>query len=150
MPGSSISSATVNEQPRRDDTTKAAHHSVADAKDIEKNEVAPTDDPVDDEKNGETTPPAPVNDFPDGGTTAWLVTFGGWCGLFCTFGLVNCVGVFQRYYVNGPLKNYDPSAVSWIMSTQVFLMIFPGAVVCRTLPIFPLRRFAIIHPLTFN
>ena len=25
-------------------------------------------------------------DFPDGGWQAWLVVFGGWCGLFCTFG----------------------------------------------------------------
>ncbi|CAH0019190.1 unnamed protein product [Clonostachys rhizophaga] len=133
MPGSSISSATMSEQPKRDDATKVAGSSVTDAKDIEKNEVGLTDDPVDDETNGETVPPAPVNDFPDGGTTAWLVTFGGWCGLFCTFGLVNCVGVFQRYYVNGPLKNYDPSAVSWIMSTQVFFMIFPGAVFGRLL-----------------
>jgi MFS family permease len=70
-------------------------------------------------------------DFPDGGLEAWLVVFGGWCALFCTFGLINCVGVFQQYYANGPLKHYDPSAVSWIMSTQVFFMIFSGAVMGR-------------------
>lgn len=29
-------------------------------------------------------------DFPDGGLDAWLVVFGGWCALFCTFGLINC------------------------------------------------------------
>lgn len=68
-------------------------------------------------------------DFPDGGREAWLVVFGGWCALFCTFGLVNCVGVFQAYYVRGPLKDYDSSAVSWIMSVQVFFMIFSGAIV---------------------
>lgn len=67
-------------------------------------------------------------DFPDGGREAWLVVFGGWCALFCTFGLVNCVGVFQAYYVRGPLKDYDSSAVSWIMSVQVFFMIFSGAI----------------------
>lgn len=70
-------------------------------------------------------------DFPDGGTEAWLVVFGGWCALFCTFGLVNCVGVFQRYYVSGPLRNFDSSAVSWILSVQVFFMIFSGTVFGR-------------------
>lgn len=69
-------------------------------------------------------------DFPDGGLEAWLVCFGGWCALFCTFGLINCVGVFQEYYVKGPLKDYDNSAVSWILSVEVFFMIFCGAVVC--------------------
>ncbi|KPM34231.1 hypothetical protein AK830_g12337, partial [Neonectria ditissima] len=67
-------------------------------------------------------------DFPDGGREAWLVVFGGWCALFCTFGLINCVGVFQAYYVRDPLKDYDSSAVSWIMSVQIFFMIFSGSV----------------------
>lgn len=70
-------------------------------------------------------------DFPDGGTEAWLVVFGGWCALFCTFGLINCVGVFQRYYVSGPLRDYDSSAISWIMSSQVFFMIFCGTIFGR-------------------
>ncbi|KAK7407980.1 hypothetical protein QQX98_009851 [Neonectria punicea] len=67
-------------------------------------------------------------DFPDGGREAWLVVFGGWCALFCTFGLINCVGVFQAYYLREPLREYDSSTVSWIMSVQVFFMIFSGAV----------------------
>ncbi|KAF5022438.1 hypothetical protein F66182_5523 [Fusarium sp. NRRL 66182] len=72
----------------------------------------------------QTAPP----DFPDGGLEAWLVVFGGWCGMFCTFGLINCVGVFQRYYVSGPLSSYGNSSVSWIMSVQVFFMTFCGAI----------------------
>ncbi|KAL7790298.1 major facilitator superfamily domain-containing protein [Trichoderma ceciliae] len=71
---------------------------------------------------------APLGDFPDGGLEAWLVVFGGWCALFCTFGLVNCVGVFEQYYVSGPLKQYDESAVSWILSVLVFLQIFCGLI----------------------
>lgn len=77
---------------------------------------------------------APPSDFPDGGTEAWLVAFGGWCGLFCTFGLINCVGIFQRYYLNGPLSHYSPSTVSWIPSVQVFFMIFSGTVVSSSDP----------------
>lgn len=28
-------------------------------------------------------------DFPDGGAEAWLVVFGGWCALFCTYVTIN-------------------------------------------------------------
>jgi hypothetical protein len=87
--------------------------------------------------------PAPPNgappgmspaDFPDGGLKAWTVVFGGWCGLFCTFGLINCIGVFETYYVAGPLKQYSASSVSWITSTQVFFMQFSGVVVSPRVP----------------
>ncbi|KAF4337535.1 monocarboxylate transporter 2 [Fusarium beomiforme] len=86
----------------------------------------------DDEKKQEQPPAGPPPgmapaDFPDGGFEAWLVLFGGWCALFCTFGLVNCVGVFQEYYVSGPLREYNSSAVSWITSVEVFFMVFCGA-----------------------
>ncbi|CAI4214667.1 unnamed protein product [Parascedosporium putredinis] len=60
------------------------------------------------------TGPPPM-DFPDGGTEAWLVVLGGWCSLFCTFGLVNCIGVFQ----------------DWILSIQVWLMTFPAFIFGR-------------------
>lgn len=77
-------------------------------------------------------PPAPGgwgNDCPDGGLEAWLVVFGGWCALFCTFGLINCVGVFQEYYSAEPLSDYSASEVSWITSVQIFCMVFCGVVV---------------------
>ncbi|KAH6653061.1 major facilitator superfamily transporter [Truncatella angustata] len=60
-------------------------------------------------------------DFPDGGLDAWLTVLGGFCALFCTFGLVNCVGVFLSYYVQGPLSHYGESSVSWITSMQIFI-----------------------------
>lgn len=138
---SSNSTATVNETSGRSGeiVSQPDQKTLATEKDLEKNDI----DDVDEKKEQAGPPRGPPpgmapEDFPDGGATAWLVTFGGWCGLFCTFGLINCVGVFQRYYVQGPLKHYDASAVSWIMSTQVFLMIFTGAVVCWILIIFPL------------
>ncbi|KAL7951253.1 major facilitator superfamily domain-containing protein [Trichoderma barbatum] len=85
---------------------------------------------LDVEAGPKPTPPAPPppGDFPDGGLEAWLVVFGGWCALFSTFGLINCVGVFEQYYVSGPLKQYDASVVSWIVSVLVFLMIFCGSI----------------------
>lgn len=68
-------------------------------------------------------------DFPDGGLQAWLVVFGGWCGLFCTFGFVNCIGVFEAYYLKVPLRQYTASEVSWITSAEVFFMQFCGLIV---------------------
>ncbi|KAF7524802.1 hypothetical protein G7054_g11291 [Neopestalotiopsis clavispora] len=85
------------------------------AADVEKGGAVPQTKPV-------GAPPgfAP-SDFPDGGLDAWLTVFGGFMALFCTFGLVNCVGVFLSYYVQGPLDSYGESAVSWITSTQIFV-----------------------------
>lgn len=58
-------------------------------------------------------PPPPLqDDFPDGGRAAWLMVFGGWCGVFCTLGLLNCGGVFEDYYTTGPLIKYGESATS--------------------------------------
>ncbi|KAF4919343.1 MFS transporter asaE [Colletotrichum viniferum] len=114
---------------------------VAEA-DIEKGGLAspsPAVDGQDAKKDGNAAaaPPAAAApgfnpaDFPDGGTQAWLVVFGGWCALFCTFGLINCVGVFQAYYLEGPLKEYPSSTVSWITSLQVWTMTFMGALFGR-------------------
>ncbi|RYO78322.1 hypothetical protein DL766_002336 [Monosporascus sp. MC13-8B] len=111
--------------PSRQDETEANIWS-------EQANVAETDT----EKGGVVSPPLPSSqqqqqsalpgpnpaDFPDGGLEAWLVVFGGWCALFCTFGLVNCVGVFVEYYVNGPLASYGASTVTWITSVQAALM----------------------------
>lgn len=68
-------------------------------------------------------------DFPDGGLAAWTVVFGGWCGLFCTFGMINCIGVFNAYYIENSLANYSASSVSWITSAEVFFMTGLGVVV---------------------
>ena len=39
--------------------------------------------------------------FPDGGTEAWLVVFGAFCCLFCSFGWINCklISAIPRYHV---------------------------------------------------
>ncbi|PKS07137.1 hypothetical protein jhhlp_005737 [Lomentospora prolificans] len=87
------------------------------------------------DSGAEAPGPAPAGpppmDFPDGGTKAWLVVLGGWCSLFCTFGLVNCIGVFQEYYVQDLLKGTNPSTISWILSIQVWMMTFPAFIFGR-------------------
>ncbi|KAI4210181.1 MAG: hypothetical protein LQ351_006935 [Letrouitia transgressa] len=60
--------------------------------------------------------------FPDGGLQAWLVVSGAFCCLFCSFGWINCIGVFQAYYQTHQLRAYSPSTVAWIPSLTVFFM----------------------------
>ncbi|KAI1777472.1 MFS general substrate transporter [Hypoxylon cercidicola] len=41
---------------------------------------------------------------------------------FCTMGLGNSFGVFQSYYEDNLLDSYSPSTISWIGTTQGFLL----------------------------
>ncbi|KAI1139106.1 MFS general substrate transporter [Hypoxylon sp. FL0543] len=109
-----------------------------------------------DMEKGGVAPPHPAGppgfnpaDFPDGGLEAWLVVAGGFCALFSTFGLVNCVGVFVDYYVQGPLSNYSASTVSWITSTQVFMMSGLNAVMGRLFDRYGPRWLLIIGTLVY-
>ncbi|KAM3507541.1 hypothetical protein MY11210_007102 [Beauveria gryllotalpidicola] len=58
---------------------------------------------------------------PDGGLAAWLALLSSWCMLFCTFGMINCIGTFQGYYQQVYLGAYSPGTVSWIPSLQIFI-----------------------------
>ncbi|KAL1901012.1 hypothetical protein Sste5346_002076 [Sporothrix stenoceras] len=106
--------------------------------------------------DGEAAPAPPAAppgmspaDFPDGGTQAWLVVFGGWCGLFCTFGLINCIGVFETYYVTGPLSNYSQGTISWILSVETFVMTFGGLVFGRLFDTYGPRWLLIIGTIVY-
>jgi MFS family permease len=90
------------------------------------------------EKPSETTPAAPTSEavnpfhpsqFPDGGKDAWLCLLGSFCCLFCSFGWINCLGVFQNYYQTHQLRDYSPSSIAWIASIEIFMMFFPGPIV---------------------
>lgn len=91
------------------------------------------------------------SDFPDGGLEAWLVILGGWCGMFATFGFVNCIGVFLEYYVSstGPLSDYSLSDVSWITSVEVWGMVFFGVVFGRVFDIYGPRWILIIGTVVY-
>ncbi|KAF2021995.1 MFS general substrate transporter [Aaosphaeria arxii CBS 175.79] len=89
------------------------------------------------EKNGDLEEkPAPEvispyhpSQFPDGGRAAWLCLLGSFCCLFCSFGWINCVGVWQNYYQTHQLREYSPSTVAWISSCEIFVMFVPGPIV---------------------
>ncbi|KAF2109154.1 major facilitator superfamily domain-containing protein [Lophiotrema nucula] len=67
--------------------------------------------------------------FPDGGKDALLCLLGTFCALYCSFGWLNCVGVFQSYYQANQLRDYSPSTIAWISSCEIFVMFFPGPIV---------------------
>ncbi|KAH6620461.1 major facilitator superfamily domain-containing protein [Boeremia exigua] len=89
-----------------------------------------------DEKTTDTPPSGPPtvspfhpSQFPDGGKDAWLCLLGGFCCLFCSFGWINCLGVFQNYYSTHQLRDSTPSSIAWIASLEIFMMFFPGPIV---------------------
>lgn len=55
---------------------------------------------------------------PDGGKNAWLTVLGSFAANMCSFGWSNCLGVFQAEYERDLLKDYAPSTIAWITSTQ--------------------------------
>jgi MFS family permease len=91
-----------------------------DEKPTETQPVPPTEQPVN---------PFHPSQFPDGGKDAWLCLLGGACCLFCSFGWINCLGVFQNYYQTHQLRDYSPSSIAWIASIEVFMMFVPGPIV---------------------
>lgn len=58
--------------------------------------------------------------FPEGGRDAWLTLIGAWAVMFVTFGYMNAFGVYESYYLSGPLRDHSPSTVAWIGSIQIF------------------------------
>ncbi|KAH9206651.1 major facilitator superfamily domain-containing protein [Leptodontidium sp. 2 PMI_412] len=88
---------------------------------------------------------APTNDFArEGGLSGWTCVLGSFFALFCTFGWLNSLGLFQTYYEETLLNEYSASTISWIFTTQLFLMwtggVFFGRIVdtygtrCITIP----------------
>ncbi|KAK9243317.1 major facilitator superfamily domain-containing protein [Lipomyces tetrasporus] len=81
--------------------------------------------------------------LPDTGVRAWLCVLGSFCGIFCSFGYINVIGVFQEYYMSNQLSSYSPSTISWITSIEVFIMIFGGIIIGRLYDMFGPRPLLI-------
>ena len=67
--------------------------------------------------------PSPEDEFmyPEGGLRAWLVVFGGWCGLFASLGIANTLASFQAYISENQLSPYSAGQIGWIFSLYTFL-----------------------------
>ncbi|KAJ5662477.1 MFS transporter asaE [Penicillium maclennaniae] len=126
----SIDSATTNTAP--------SDHSIPALSDqineIEKgqhpNKAPGTYDTTLDSEKANSSPPVSLGPGPppDGGAQAWLVVVGAFCGLFVSFGWINCIGVFQTYYESHQLQNMSTSTVTWITSLETFVMFFAGPI----------------------
>lgn len=71
-----------------------------------------------------SSPPPP----PNGGLQAWLQVAGAFFLFFNSWGVVNTFGVFQSYYKNTLIPDSSPSSISWIGTTQGFLLFLAGVV----------------------
>ncbi|KAK7736072.1 hypothetical protein SLS63_003593 [Diaporthe eres] len=68
------------------------------------------------------------DDYPEGGAQAWLAITGSFLVYFASFGVINSFGFFQTFYQQDYLKNYSPSAISFIGTLQITLMYLSGSV----------------------
>ncbi|CBX94458.1 hypothetical protein IAQ61_009696 [Plenodomus lingam] len=82
----------------------------------------------------ESTIPPP----PDGGLHAWLKVFGGFMIYINIWGFTLTYGAFQSYYRTTLLRTSTPSAISWIGTTQAWLLIVIGT---ASGPLFDLGYF---------
>lgn len=106
------------------------HASVATNQDIEKNiakSPSNTSPPRGEEVNSSALSSAHDDTtYPEGGTRAWLVVFGAWCGMFASFGISNALGSFQAYISANQLSTYSESQIGWIFSLYLFFLMFGG------------------------
>ncbi|KJR81603.1 MFS monocarboxylate transporter [Sporothrix schenckii 1099-18] len=72
------------------------------------------------------TPGLPHDPAPDGGFQAWLQVGAAFLLYWNSLGLLNGFGAFQTYYEQGLLADQNASAISWIGSVQVFLLMAGG------------------------
>ncbi|KAJ3949583.1 uncharacterized protein N0V96_000704 [Colletotrichum fioriniae] len=97
--------------------------------------IVPSSDPDPESISGtqhgdeESSPAEPEHEvYPEGGTQAWLAVAGSFLVYFASFGVVNSFGFFQTFYQQEYLKNYSPTAISFIGTLQITLMYLSGAV----------------------
>jgi MFS family permease len=126
----SIDSATTNIAPS-DHSTPAMSDHIPDIEKGQQPKATEHNTTLNSEKANDLPPVIPVTGPgppPDGGAKAWLAVLGAFCGLFVSFGWINCIGVFQTYYESHQLSNMSTSTVTWITSLETFVMFFAGPV----------------------
>ncbi|THX44544.1 MFS general substrate transporter [Aureobasidium pullulans] len=64
--------------------------------------------------------------YPEGGTRAWLVVLGAWCGLTASIGLYNTTGVFSVIISNTILTSSSSTSIGWIFSIYAFMVWIVG------------------------
>ncbi|KAJ3568365.1 hypothetical protein NPX13_g6444 [Xylaria arbuscula] len=82
-----------------------------------------------DEESGRAVTLLDDETYPEGGSEAWLVVFGSWCGLVAALGVLNTIGTFQTYVSTHQLSAYSEGTVGWIFSLYTALTFFCGVYV---------------------
>ncbi|THZ98267.1 MFS general substrate transporter [Aureobasidium pullulans] len=83
--------------------------------------------PPDLEKSSTPLPdPSDLTTYPEGGTRAWLVVLGAWCGLTASIGLYNTTGVFSVIISNTKLTSSSSTSIGWIFSIYAFMVWIVG------------------------
>ncbi|KAI0031761.1 major facilitator superfamily domain-containing protein [Vararia minispora EC-137] len=72
--------------------------------------------------SSDAAPKSSVSVPKDGGLEAWCTLLGAWLILIATFGYTSAFGVYQDFYTRSGVTS--TSRISWIGSTQLFLMLF--------------------------
>ncbi|KAJ6483628.1 major facilitator superfamily domain-containing protein [Mycena vitilis] len=75
--------------------------------------------------------PEPTINIPDGGFQAWATVVGSFMIMFCSLGYASSFGVYQDYYVRAYLPNSSASAISWIGSVNLFIILSGGFIAGR-------------------
>ncbi|THZ06270.1 MFS general substrate transporter [Aureobasidium pullulans] len=70
--------------------------------------------------------PSNLTTYPEGGTRAWLVVLGAWCGLTASIGLYNTTGVFSVIISNTILISSSSTSIGWIFSIYAFIVWIVG------------------------
>ncbi|PQE28118.1 Major facilitator superfamily domain general substrate transporter protein [Rutstroemia sp. NJR-2017a BBW] len=70
----------------------------------------------------------PASSLPKEDLIAWLQVLGAFCLNLNTWGLMNAFGVYQTFYKLDLLSAHSSSDISWIGSTQAFLMFLTSVV----------------------
>lgn len=82
--------------------------------------------PQDDALMRNTSAATDADSYPEGGKEAWLVTFGSFCAIFASLGMMNSIGTFQAWISDHELKDTSLEKVSWIFGFYSFLTFFAG------------------------
>ncbi|KAJ7708237.1 MFS general substrate transporter [Mycena rosella] len=86
---------------------------------------------AEEKRSTSVAPVAPVISIPDGGFQAWATVAGSFLMMFCGFGYSTSFGVYQDFYVRKYLLESSPSAISWIGSVNIFIVLSGGIIAGR-------------------
>lgn len=64
--------------------------------------------------------------YPEGGLSGWLAVVGSFCAMLSVYGLINSSAVFESYFSEHQLQDYNSSQIGWIFSLYLFVVFFVG------------------------